>query len=58
MYFCLVVIVIVGISDVVTRESSKIRIANDGGYEDIVVKIEEELDEEDCSDILRGLEVR
>ena len=58
MYFCLVVIVIVGISDVVTRESSKIRIANDGGYEDIVVKIEEELDEEDCPDILRGLEVR
>ena len=58
MYFCLVVIVIAGISDVVTRESSKIRIANDGGYEDIVVKIEEELDEEDCPDILRGLEVR
>ena len=58
MYFCLVVIVIAGISDVFTRESSKIRIANDGGYEDIVVKIEEELDEEDCPDILRGLEVR
>ena len=39
-------------------EASRIRIADDGGFEDIIVKIEDNVDEADCSDILKGFEVR
>ena len=53
MYSTLAVISILGMS-----EASKIRIADDGGFEDIVVKIDNNVDRVDCSDILRGFEVR
>ena len=53
MYSILVVIVILGRS-----EASKIEIADDGGFEDIVVKIDDNVDLADCSQILKGFEVR
>ena len=59
MYLTLVMIGVVGISDLlVISEASKIRITADGGYEDIVIKIEDDIAEEDCPDILKGIEVR
>ena len=58
MNLSVLVIGIVGISGViVTSEASKIRITADSGYEDIVIKIEDDIAEEDCPDILRGIEV-
>ena len=58
MYLTLVIIGLVGISEIVTSDVSKIKIAADGGYEDIVIKIEDDIAEEDCPDILRGIDVR
>jgi hypothetical protein len=58
MYLTLVIIGLVGISEIVTSDVSKIKIAADGGYEDIVIKIEDDIAEEDCPDILKGIEVR
>ena len=41
-----------------SNEASKIKISSDGGYGDIVIKIEETVSEDDCPQILSEIEVR
>ena len=53
MYYTLFVIGIIGVT-----QASKIKVTDDGGYEDIVIKIEDDVPEADCPNILRGIEVR
>ena len=43
---------------IVSNEASKIKISSDGGYGDIVIKIEENVSEDDCPQILSEIEVR
>ena len=43
---------------IVSNEASKIKISSDGGYGDIVIKIEENVSEDDCPQILSDIEVR
>ena len=53
MYLTLFLIGIIGVSD-----ASNIKINAGGGYEDILIKIEDDVSELDCQNMLRGIEVR
>ena len=43
--------------NMITVVVSEIVLNNDGGYEGIVVRIEDTVDEEECSNILQGFQV-
>ena len=53
MYLSLFVTGIIGVT-----VASNIKINTGGGYEDIIIKIEDDVSELDCQNILRGIEVR
>ncbi len=37
--------------------SSKLKVRSDGGYEDLVIRVENSVDEKDCQDIIRKIKV-
>ena len=53
MYLSLFVTGIIGVTG-----ASNIKINAGGGYEDILIKIEDDVSELDCQNMLRGIEVR